>query len=122
MPASIEDGTFAAPASRSGRAAPPRCRRALSRPPAHAEALDYRDDLREVRAFVASRAERAGLAPSRVTDLVIAASGLVGNTVYHTDGGGTVHIWRTRAEAICQIADTGQITDPLAWHRPPPMS
>jgi hypothetical protein len=101
---------------------PPRCRRALSRPPAHAEALDYRDDLSQVRSFVASRAESGGLAPPRFSDLVLATSELAGNTVYHTDGGGTVHAWRAREEVTCQIADTGQITDPLAWHRPPPMN
>src|SRR5207302_6167350 len=36
---------------------PPRCNRALPRPPAHAEALGYCDDLRPVRRFVASRSE-----------------------------------------------------------------
>jgi anti-sigma regulatory factor (Ser/Thr protein kinase) len=97
---------------------PPRCNRALSRPPAHAEALGYCDDLRPVRSFVASRARRAGLAPPRIPDLVIAISELAGNTLRHTDGGGTVQIWQTKTEIICQVADTGQITDPLAGHRP----
>lgn len=98
---------------------PPRCNRALPRPPAHAEALGYRDDLRPVRSFVASRAKCAGLTPPRIPDLVLAISELVGNTFRHTDGGGTVQVWRTREEMICQVADTGQITDPLARHRAP---
>ncbi len=98
---------------------PPRCNRALPRPPAHAEALDYRDDLHPVRGFVASKARWAGLAPARISDLVLAISELVGNTLRHTDGGGTVQAWRTREELICQVADTGQITDPLARHRAP---
>src|SRR6266480_3210165 len=45
---------------------PPRCNRALPRPPARAEALGYCDDLRSVRGFVASRAKRAGLAAARI--------------------------------------------------------
>jgi anti-sigma regulatory factor (Ser/Thr protein kinase) len=100
------------------RGLPPRCNRALPRPPAHAEALSYCDDLRPVRSFVASRAERAGLSPPRVRDLVLAISELAANTLRHTDGGGTVQVWQTGDEIICQVADTGQITDPLARHRP----
>jgi anti-sigma regulatory factor (Ser/Thr protein kinase) len=96
---------------------PPRCRRALPRPPADAETLGYRDDLRPVRGFVATRAKRAGLAPARISDLVLAASELAGNTLRHTGSGGTLQVWRTREEIICQVTDTGQITDPLAWHR-----
>ena len=96
---------------------PPRCERTLPRPPAHAEALRYRDDLGSVRSFVASRAEQAGLAASRISDLVIAVSELAANTVRHAGSDGTVQIWHTRQKVICQVADRGQITDPLAWHR-----
>ena len=98
---------------------PPRCNRALSRPPVHAETLGYSDDLCPVRSFVASRAACAGLTASRIPDLVLAISELAANTVRHTDGGGTLQVWRTRRELICQVADTGHVTDPLAWHRPP---
>jgi anti-sigma regulatory factor (Ser/Thr protein kinase) len=98
---------------------PPRCNRPLSRPPAHAEALGYSDDLRPVRSFVASRAKRAGLTPPRIPDLVLAISELAANTLRHTDGGGTVQFWQTRDEIICQVADSGQIADPLARYRVP---
>ncbi len=119
-PAIIEDqqetasGTYLAPPD-----LPPRSNLMLSRPPAHAETLGYSDDLRMVRSFVAIRANRAGLSPPRISDLVIAISELAGNTLRHTVGGGTVQVWQTGAELICQVADTGQITDPLAGHRPP---
>src|SRR6266480_3475496 len=82
-------------------------RRALPRPPAHAEALDYSGDLRPVRSFVASRAKRAGLPPPRIPDLVIAVSELAANTLRHTGGGGTVQMWHTEDQIICQVADTG---------------
>jgi anti-sigma regulatory factor (Ser/Thr protein kinase) len=98
---------------------PPRCTRELSPPPVHAEVLGYRDDLRPVRSFVASRAERAGLTEERTWDLVLAAHELAGNTVRHTGGGGTVRLWRTGDRIICQVSDTGQITDPLAGRRVP---
>ena len=99
---------------------PRRCNSALSLPPAHAEALGYRDDLHPVRSFVASRARRAGLTPLRIPDLVLAISELAANTLRHTGGGGTVQFWRTSDRVICQVSDTGQITDPLARHRVPP--
>ncbi len=99
-------------------ALPARCERALSPPPPRAEVLGYRDYLGSVRSFVARQAEQAGLASSRVLDLVLAVSELAANTLRHTDGGGTVQIWHTGQELICQVTDRGQITDPLARHRP----
>ncbi len=95
------------------------CNRALPRPPGHAETLGYGNDLRPVRSFVASKARQAGLTPPRIPDLVLAVSELAANTLSHTDDGGTVQVWRTTREIICQVADTGQITDPLARHRAP---
>lgn len=65
---------------------PPGSDLALPAPPVAAESLDYSDDLRMVRSFVASWAKRAGLPPARVPD---------------------------------QVADTGQIADPLAGRRRP---
>jgi anti-sigma regulatory factor (Ser/Thr protein kinase) len=119
-PAVIKDRQATASVSYLGPPdVPPRCNRALSRPPVHAETLGYSDDLRPVRSFVASRAACAGLTPSRTPDLVLAVGELTANTVRHTDGGGTLQIWRTQGELICQVADTGHLTDPLAWHRPP---
>src|SRR5205814_10014618 len=35
----------------------------------------------------------------------------------HTEGAGTLQVWHTRGELICQVADTGHLADPLAWHR-----
>ena len=49
--------------------------------PAAAEALEYSRDLRPVRALVAAAGRRAGLDPSRCTDLVIAASEVAANTL-----------------------------------------
>jgi anti-sigma regulatory factor (Ser/Thr protein kinase) len=100
---------------------PPQCDRPLPAPPATAEALGYETDLQPVRQLVASHARRAGLPGDRAADLVLAASEIAGNTLRHTGAGGTVHLWHTEEEVLCQIQDQGWITDPLAGRirRPP---
>ncbi len=63
------------------------------------------------------QARQAGLPPGRVLDLVIAVNELAANTVDHTAGPGTLTIWSTPREIICQVSDSGHITDPLAGSR-----
>lgn len=100
---------------------PRECDQPLSTPPAGAETLRYRDDLAGVRALTATRARQAGLPPRRVGDLVIAVGELAANTFAHTRGPGTLTLWATGSEIICQVNDTGHITDPLAGRlRPDP--
>jgi anti-sigma regulatory factor (Ser/Thr protein kinase) len=86
----------------------------LSTPPDDAEVLRYRANLAEVRKVTAARALRAGLSPGRANDLVIAVAELAANTLIHTSGPGTLTIWVTDEEVICQVQDQGQITDPQA--------
>ena len=76
--------------------------------------LRYRANLAEVRKFTAERALGAGLSPDRANDLVIAVAELAANTLVHTGGPGTLAIWVTDKEIICQVQDQGQITDPQA--------
>src|SRR5262249_18011868 len=82
--------------------------RPLTTPPT-AQTLEYRRDLRPVRALVAAVAQRAGLSPSRCTDLVIAASEVAANTLRHTRGAGTARLWATDREVLCQFEDSGFI-------------
>ena len=98
---------------------PAGCDQPLPSPPARAAALAYRDDLAHVRAFAAAQARRAGLAAGRARDLVIAVSELAANTWRHTDAGGTVHIWSADGELLCQVHDSGHVSDPLAGRRRP---
>jgi len=108
--------------SRSYRGAglfPAGCDQPLPSPPARAAALAYRDDLAHVRAFAAAQARRAGLPTGRARDLVIAVSELAANTWRHTDAGGTVHIWSADGELLCQVHDSGHVSDPLAGRRRP---
>ena len=93
----------------------------LSAPPDGAAVLRYDRNLTDVREFTAIQASRAGLAPHRVMDLVIAIAELAANTLAHTNGPGAVTFWATADEIIGQVQDQGHIDDPLAGQvRPAP--
>jgi anti-sigma regulatory factor (Ser/Thr protein kinase) len=93
---------------------PPGCDRPLDPPPAMAEGLSYAADLVPVRRLVERHARRAGLSVERTIDLVLAAHEIAANTISHTAGGGVIHVWQTAAELLCQVHDSGWITDPMA--------
>jgi anti-sigma regulatory factor (Ser/Thr protein kinase) len=119
-PVVIADGRSRASARYAGRGIlPEHCDRPLAEPPATAAPLAYDADLRAVRMHVMASAGEAGLADGRVTDLVLAVSEVAANTLRHTSGGGTLHVWHTAEEIICQVTDSGRIDDPLAGHRRP---
>ena len=102
-------------------AVPASCDRPLGDPPARAAVLAYRNDLARVRAFITGHADRAGLPDRRVRDLVIAVGELAANTLAHTSGPGTLAIWATSREVICQVRDSGHIDDPVTGRlRPDP--
>jgi anti-sigma regulatory factor (Ser/Thr protein kinase) len=44
----------------------------------------------------------------------MAVAELAANTLRHTTGPGTLTLWTTDEEVVCQVQDEGQITDPLA--------
>ena len=92
----------------------------LPAPPATAESIAYRSRLSPVRALVGRYADRAGLPAERRADLVLAVSEIAANTLSHTAGGGTAHIWTSGRELICQVHDDGWITDPMAGRKRPP--
>ena len=101
---------------------PRECDSPLAPPPADAAVLTFRRDHARVRDFVAGRARAAGLDADRAADLILAVSELTANTHAHTSRPGTVTLWRTDAEIICQVHDSGHITDPLAGSLPPDLS
>ncbi|RKR92526.1 anti-sigma regulatory factor (Ser/Thr protein kinase) [Micromonospora pisi] len=89
--------------------------------PPHAETLTV--DLHALwalRRLVTAQALAAGLAPDRVADLTLAVNELAANTVEHTGAGGTFSVWTTDKQLICQLADTGHISEPLAGRIPAP--
>ena len=92
----------------------------LPAPPATAESIAYRSRLSPVRALADGYAERAGLPAERRADLVLAVSEIAANTLAHTTGSGTAHMWTSGRELICQLHDDGWITDPMAGRKRPP--
>jgi anti-sigma regulatory factor (Ser/Thr protein kinase) len=88
--------------------------------PPRAESLVYRTDLAQVRAVVGRHAQQAGLPPRRAGDMMLAVSEVAANTIRHTGQHGTLQIWHDPGQVVCQLADPGHITDPLAGRRRPP--
>jgi anti-sigma regulatory factor (Ser/Thr protein kinase) len=89
-------------------------------PPPHAVTLAYRGQtsLADVRRFVTGRAAAAGLEANRTAELAIAVNELAANTVEHGGGGGQVTVWAEPGTLVCQVHDTGHLTDPLAGRIP----
>jgi anti-sigma regulatory factor (Ser/Thr protein kinase) len=75
--------------------------------------------LRAARRLVAREAEIAGLGVGRREDLVLAVDELTTNSVTHGGGHGSLSIWRTETEIVCEVRDEGHISDPLAGTRQP---
>jgi len=84
-----------------------------SLPPDHAAVITYRSDLAKVRQFVRDQAARTELPADRIGDLVIAVSELAANTLRHTEGHGSLHIWSSPGEVVCEVRDGGHIPDPF---------
>jgi anti-sigma regulatory factor (Ser/Thr protein kinase) len=93
--------------------------RPLPSPPDGAATLAYRADLAAARAYAAQHASELGLPRDRVLDLVLAVGELTANTFRHTGAGGVLSLWIAGSELVCQVQDTGHITDPLAGRRRP---
>jgi anti-sigma regulatory factor (Ser/Thr protein kinase) len=74
--------------------------------------------LAAARHFVAGYVTQCGLSPSRVEDVTLAVSELCTNSVLHGSGHGTLYVWFENGQLVCEVADRGLITDPLAGRRP----
>jgi len=88
--------------------------------PAHAEHLRIGPrDLADVRHLARRAAARAGLPTSRADDLILAVTELATNSVLHGGGGATVTVWPDAGRVLCEVSDSGALTDPLAGRRRP---
>ena len=93
----------------------------LSEPPPDAEVLIFDASVgpRNVRRFVHDCAELAGMSPGRLADLRVAVHELALNTIIHTGQSGILTIWRADGGVVCDVTDSGKISDPLVGRRPP---
>ncbi|HEX7298227.1 MAG TPA: anti-sigma factor RsbA family regulatory protein [Solirubrobacteraceae bacterium] len=74
-------------------------------------------DLHGIREFALAQAHRAGVAPKRVLDAVLAVQEVAANVVVHGPGSGTVRAWTSNGELIYEIRDDGPgLADPLVAH------
>lgn len=80
----------------------------------------YTTNLSEVRALAEKYARMASLPEARVVDFVIAVSEVAGNTVRHARSVGYLDFWSDDNEIVCEIRDSGVITDPTVGTHPPP--
>ncbi len=93
--------------------------RALPAAPADAAVLHFAaDNLPEARKSAAENAARLGLAADRIGDVELAVTELTANSLAHGGGSGTLRIWAEDAHLVCEVTDSGHLTDPLAGRRP----
>ncbi len=108
-----------------GPGAPPspwQFRDPLPEPPADAGTVDLAigdASLSVLRHQVSAHATEAGASAARAGDLALAVSELATNSVRHGGGHGRLRLWADRGNLVCEVADTGHITDPLVGRRRP---
>ncbi|WP_077801536.1 sensor histidine kinase [Streptomyces sp. JHA26] len=76
-------------------------------------------ELPEARRFAVERARSLGLAERRLQDVELAVAELATNSVVHGGGRGTLAVWAEAGQVVCEVRDTGLLTDPLVGRRPP---
>jgi anti-sigma regulatory factor (Ser/Thr protein kinase) len=76
--------------------------------------------LATLRELAAQQGRLAGLSDQRIADLQIAVTELASNSLIHGGAGGVLRIWRTAEGLVCEVADRGRLTNPLAGRLPPP--
>ncbi|HEV7206695.1 MAG TPA: anti-sigma factor RsbA family regulatory protein [Jatrophihabitans sp.] len=89
-------------------------------PPAAAHFVIDTPELGEVRSFVRTAANAAGVSPERVDDLVLAVNEIVTNSLRHGGGRASMAVWVQDDAVVCEVRDRGYIQDPLAGRFAPP--
>jgi anti-sigma regulatory factor (Ser/Thr protein kinase) len=93
--------------------------RPLPDPPAHAATITVDlYTLLAARRFVAGQAARACLSAGRAGDLILAVNELAANAAEHGGGTGELAVWIQEDYLVCQLADRGHLSDPLAGRIP----
>lgn len=88
--------------------------------PVQATAFTFEAErLPDVRDFAVERAKHLGLVGGRLGDFALAVAELTTNSVVHGGGSGTLWVWGEDGQVLCEVRDSGQLTDPLAGRRPP---
>lgn len=75
-------------------------------------------NLPAVRMLVADHAAAASVDADRARELQYAVNELATNSVEHAGGDGRLRVWSEPEWLVCEIQDTGHLTDPLVGRRP----
>jgi anti-sigma regulatory factor (Ser/Thr protein kinase) len=75
-------------------------------------------DLARLRHWAAATARSRGLRDDRVGDLLLVVTELATNSIEHARSSATVTLGVDGGDLVCQVHDTGHITDPLVGRRP----
>ncbi|WP_214369343.1 sensor histidine kinase [Pseudonocardia sp. H11422] len=94
------------------------CNRPLPEPTAAIRFPFGVDQLAAARKLVAEHAACAGLDEERIDDVVLAVGELAANSLRHGGGSGLLRLWEEKGHLVCEVSDTGHITDLLAGRRP----
>ncbi|MEU8245938.1 anti-sigma factor RsbA family regulatory protein [Nonomuraea sp. NPDC048916] len=77
-----------------------------------------RTNLTRARGLAAERAAELGFAGDRLDDIRLVIAELGANSLDHGGGSGLIRIWVEGGRLVCEVSDTGHITDPLAGREP----
>jgi len=75
--------------------------------------------LRVLRDDVVAQARAAGVSVERSADLALSVHEVATNSVVHARGEGVLAIWREPDALVCEVRDSGQISDPMIGRRAP---
>lgn len=77
------------------------------------------DRVRDLREYVAGHLVAVDMDPERAFDFLVAVSEVATNTLRHGGGQGTVRVWHDEESLVCEVADRGILSDPLAGRLQP---
>ncbi|UBU11665.1 sensor histidine kinase [Nonomuraea gerenzanensis] len=75
-------------------------------------------NLSAVRVLAAREAAALGFHGDRLDDIRLAVAELGANSLDHGGGSGVLRVWAADDALVCEVSDTGHITDPLVGRRP----
>jgi anti-sigma regulatory factor (Ser/Thr protein kinase) len=80
------------------------------------------ENLMDTRTVTLRQAIKHGMSADRAGDVELVAHELAANSVRHGGGSGVLRLWAEGELFICEVADKGHLTDPLAGRRPAGLS